>query len=196
MSPGSPLAERPPVDAMELADRVERSRTTVVALAAASPAMVDPRLPLLRVMQELFTGADDFPMVIRRNDGSVYSEEQMSAWLARAAANRGQGLGLGEDLVSFGCVYTMIRIGDALTQLGLISPADPLLQFARHLRNACAHGNRWHFQGQEPRHPARWRQLSVDASWHGGKAMFGTLGPGDYFDFLDDLAGHLRVLSP
>ncbi len=84
------------------------------------------------------------------------------------------------------------RLGDDLGQAGLDDRGEPLLQFARHLRNACAHGNRWHFRPGEPKHPAALRGRQLDTSLHGSNALFDWVGPGDYLDFLEDLATFLR----
>lgn len=71
----------------------------------------------------------------------------------------------------------------------------PVLEFFRHLRNAVSHGNRWHFTGGEPRRPAAFGPLVLDASLHGSeRVLFEYLGPGDVFQLMDEIAHHLRSL--
>src|ERR1700761_8109026 len=42
----------------------------------------------------------------------------------------------------------------------------PEMEFFRHVRNACAHGNRFNFVGKEPRQPAIWRGLTIARATH------------------------------
>jgi hypothetical protein len=67
---------------------------------------------------------------------------------------------------------------------------EPLLEFARHYRNACAHGDRWSFRAGEPCFPASCRQLTVTAALHGQKATWTTVGPRLHVEYLDDIADH------
>ena len=79
-------------------------------------------------------------------------------------------------------------------EAGRARQGRPTARVCSHLRNACAHGNRWHFKGTEPSRPASLRRRTLDASLHGSQAIPDWLGPGDYLDYLDDLAGLLRGL--
>ncbi|HET8863514.1 MAG TPA: hypothetical protein VFM94_09725 [Solirubrobacterales bacterium] len=130
------------------------------------------------------------PVEIRRQDGTVRSDESIGEILRRIPTM--PGAGLREDLLPLTAIYGATILGDRLQNAQLTKVGQPLLQFARHLRNACAHGNRWHFRGGEPKHKAELRGRRLDASLDGSKAMYGWLGPGDYLDFLEDLAAFLR----
>ncbi len=69
---------------------------------------------------------------------------------------------------------------------------EPIWEFLRHLRNAAAHGGRFHFVNKEPRRPAVWRTKAIDRSLQ-GTAIFaaplnaGFLGPGDVLYLLADI---------
>jgi hypothetical protein len=51
----------------------------------------------------------------------------------------------------------------------------PEFEFFRHVRNAAAHGNRFTFKNREPKRPAAWRTLTLDAKTHAGSQCFGGL---------------------
>lgn len=50
---------------------------------------------------------------------------------------------MGVDLMSASMLVGGTRIGDLIRQSGPWPRDQPLIQFARHFRNACAHGDRW-----------------------------------------------------
>lgn len=112
-----------------------------------------------------------------------------------AAERAGAGAGFGTDLFAFSMMYIMTRIGDDMDRLGLRDRQQPLLEYVRHLRNAAAHGNRWNFNKGEPRNAARHREHLLSKSMHGQTALFGTVGPGEFLDLLDDLTELLVVLA-
>jgi len=186
-----------PKDAHELAAHILGFQTSVVVVSLALPIMVDPRRPLIDYYAWLNSStraeAESMPVQLTRADGTA-RVDSVGAWLRRAADDQGRGLGLGEDLVAFATIYATTRIGDEVDRLQLRDETSPLMEFLRHLRNACAHGNRWYFTGTEPKNPAVWRHLTVEPAWHGQRAMYGTLGPAEYLDLLDDLAGRFRSL--
>ncbi|MGE0435013.1 MAG: hypothetical protein AB7S36_22345 [Planctomycetota bacterium] len=64
----------------------------------------------------------------------------------------------------------------------------PAIEVFRHVRNACAHGNRFHFRGDEPRRGGQWGPVSLDSPadqrgpahpLHGQRCIGGELGPAD-----------------
>jgi hypothetical protein len=144
------------------------------------------------VNHQLFGLPPDAPIEVYRSDGTMHSSQTTREALRRVSELRGGGLR--EDLLAFVAMHGATRIGDDLQQAGLLrGDTSPLLEFARHLRNACAHGNRWHFRREEPRRPAALRERALERELHGTKAIYGWLAPGDYLDFLDDLAAELRT---
>jgi hypothetical protein len=69
---------------------------------------------------------------------------------------------------------------------------DPLWEFLRHLRNAVAHGGRFHFLYKEPVRPAIWRSKSIDRSLQdavvfGAPVDTGFLAVGDVLHLLADI---------
>jgi len=173
----------------EIATRAEELKIAFLGVSLAMPALLDPRTPLLDIYCRLYGKRPDSPVEIGRLDGSFHSADPIGAVLARVAALQHGGR---KDVLTFAGMHGATRIGDSLLRADLVRNGEPLLQFARHLRNACAHGNLWHFGHGEPKHPAELRGRRLDASLHGSKALYGWVAPGDYLDYLDDLADFLR----
>lgn len=165
-------------------------KTAFVGVNLALVALLHPSLPLVRFFREM-QGSPDSVLEIMRNDGTAHSSEPLEAALRRAASL--PGAGLRGDVLIFAAMHGTIRLWDELDNAGFRDSSKPLLEFGRHLRNACAHGNRWSFRGREPRYLAEFRGRRLYASLHGQTAFFDWLGPGDYLDYLDDLAQLLRT---
>lgn len=75
----------------------------------------------------------------------------------------------------------------------------PMLEFFRHIRNACAHNNRFYFYKKEPTLPAKWRELEIDHTkkgkhnpLYGNKCFFDYLGGADPVILLNDIENHFR----
>ena len=70
---------------------------------------------------------------------------------------------------------------------------DPLWEFLRHCRNACAHREgSFNFLYGEPRRPASWRSLNIDSDLQGTPLFWdrerrGLIGPGDALYLLADI---------
>jgi hypothetical protein len=94
------------------------------------------------------------------------------------------------DLLSICMLLAGTRLGDMIVTGGHLRNDVPLLQFARHFRNACAHGDRWHFVRGEPKHAAALRDLVLTRDLHGRQATFVTVSPRRFVDLLDDLSNH------
>lgn len=178
--------------ASDIADQAESLKTAFVGLQLSVPMLMHPQAPLLDFYATVAEMPAEAPVQIRRQDNTVHSDESIGEILRRIPTM--PGAGLQKDLLPLTAIYGAMILGDRLQQAQLMRADEPLLQFARHLRNACARGNRWHFRGGEPKHKAELelRGRRLDASLHGSKALYDWLGPGDYLDFLDDLATLLR----
>ena len=95
-----------------------------------------------------------------------------------------------DDVFAIGMLHGGIRLGDMINRGGFLNDTSvPLLQFAKHFRNACAHGDRWHFQGPI-KYPATCRGLTITDDLHGKRATMEAVSPRLYVDFLDDIANH------
>ena len=179
-------------DATDLADQAEALKTSFLGLSLMMPVLLDPRLHVLDIYMRYYGQSPDSPVEVRRNDGTTHSSRTLRSILDEIV-NDPKG-GLGDEVLSFAGMHGAVRVGNGLLRTNLMSTSEPLLQFARHLRNAAAHGNRWHFTASQPAHPAVLRGRQLDASLDGQQAIYGTVGPGEYLDFLDDVAALLRAM--
>lgn len=168
-----------------IAARAQELKAAFVGVILSLPVLLDPEMPLLDVLRR-YGQTHDSPIAIRRLDGSDHSTMDIRFWLTRCSSLRGEILA--EDLLSFAMMLGATRVWDMVEQAGLRDPDQPLLEFARHFRNACAHGDRWHFLGGEPRHRAALRERELQSSLHGTRATYVWVAPGDYLDFLDDIS--------
>lgn len=178
------------IEVERIAQLADELKIGFCGLSLAILPLADPRQPLMAIYRHLYEQTADSPLVIYRNDGTPHSAERLTAIFTKASSTAGAGLG--EDLLNFATMHGAARLGDAIQRAGLSDRTSPLLQFVRHFRNACAHGDRWHFQNAEPRQPAELRGIVLTSALHGSKAAGGTVGAGDYLDMLDDVAAHFR----
>ena len=58
---------------------------------------------------------------------------------------------------------------------------EPVLEFFRHIRNGCFHGNAFHFLGDEPRNTAEWCGLAISANLNGHRIFRSDLNEASYF---------------
>jgi hypothetical protein len=182
-----------PKTAKELAGRADHYKTTFVGLQLALIPLLHPNGYIEAALRHMGTDPGS-PLEVDRADGTTASSMPINYWLERARQNNGVGFGLRDDTLAFAAMFIVTRLEDDLQQLGLRNPHSPALEFLRHIRNAAAHGNRWHFRGQEPRNPAKLRNIELDPSLHDAPAYNGTVGPGDFLDLLDDVRDELLAL--
>lgn len=179
----------------QIADRAIELRTSFLGISLALPALMHPEMPLLGFYRRIGMGdsPSTVPVEIYRKNGTLYEPtETIGSVLKRATEI--PGAGMRGDALAFAMMHGAVTLGDGLLQARLILTTEPLLQFGRHFRNACAHGNRWHFRPGEPNHPARLRRRRLTPRLHGTRAAWGWVAPGDYLDYLDDLEAYLRPL--
>ncbi len=73
-----------------------------------------------------------------------------------------------------------------------LEDTNPDLEFLRHIRNACSHGNRFTFRGNEPLRPAVLQDLEITAAQNGvGPVLFDFVSPGDVVLLLDSVTRRL-----
>ena len=73
---------------------------------------------------------------------------------------------------------------------------SPEFEFFRHLRNGCAHNNKFNFATSKkankltkvPSKPAKWRNFKITRSLNGKKVIFGFIAPGDILEFLCEMS--------
>lgn len=65
------------------------------------------------------------------------------------------------------------------------------MEFLRHVRNACGHGNCFTFNNKEPRKPARLHSLEITPSLAGRAVLFDFITIGDVVVMLDSITRRL-----
>ncbi|MDQ3576472.1 MAG: hypothetical protein M3443_02490, partial [Actinomycetota bacterium] len=174
----------------QIAIRAQEFKIAYLAQQQALVAMMHPQLPLLQFMRSV-TGnppGGDLPLQVRgKRDPDKVLSYSMSEVLTHATTLRGE---IVIDLMAAGMLVAATRLGDMITEGGHGRRDVPLLQFARHFRNACAHGDRWHFTNDEPKTPAVCRDLTLTEELRGTKATWTTVDPRLFIEFLDDLSNH------
>jgi hypothetical protein len=141
-------------------------------------------------------GAFDPGMMLQRRDGSVH------LWSRDHALEAAQSPGFMRDMAKLWTIFEIVTVGDALKRVGGLDKA-PDLELLRHLRNGIAHGNRFHFIGDEPTRPAHFTGsegrllpdgqaasphqgplFNVTRDLEGQEVLFDFMGPGDVHDLL------------
>lgn len=177
----------------EIARRAQELKIMHLALMLSLPSILDPGLPILRteLARAQVPPHDDIPVQLFDHDGGPGKESltfSMREILTAATTLRGDILS--RDLMSISMLLGAIRIGDLILTGGHHRIDVPLMQFARHFRNACAHGDRWSFAPGQPQHPAVCRWLTLNASLNGKRATWETVTPRLYVEYLDDVANY------
>jgi len=86
----------------------------------------------------------------------------------------------------------ILILAHEITKNKTYSDKSPLWEFLRHCRNAAAHNGVFTFFADEPKRPAVWGHLSIEASMQGmplfkGEDHNGFLSPGDPIKLLWDI---------
>ena len=90
-----------------------------------------------------------------------------------------------------GLAAAVISVHDEIKRRNL-DDKEPDMEFLRHVRNACGHGNRFTFKGDEPRRPAVLRELAITRAHDGvSPVLFDFLTIGDAVMLLDSVARRL-----
>ena len=88
---------------------------------------------------------------------------------------------LSQQLV--GHCYEILRENNYLPRFDL-----PIAEFLRHVRNGGYHGNRFNLHQDQPKHPAEWRGLQIDASLNGSPVFRSSKdGHGYFLNFGDPI---------
>ncbi len=182
----------PPV---QLWKRAQELKLMTLALSLSLPALMDPTVPVLQwtLAKAGLPPDGDMPVNLGQANSNESLPFSMREILTKVTTLEGEALG--HDLMSVGLILGAVRMGDLIVSRGYMRRDVPLLQFARHFRNACAHGDRWHFFNGEPRYPARVRDLALTAELQGQRATWTTVHPRLYVEFLDDVGAYFLQLA-
>lgn len=175
-------------DCRLLAQRASDFKLLLLAQGALNGWLLQPRAPMASVALELVrrAGATEphgeallgFTAPDERNASDAYFLTEVFHLLSQRDGE------IRHDLLAGTMNQAVVALWDLLPKP---KPDDPEMQFFRHYRNAIAHGDRWHFDGSEPRHPARFRHLEVTRDLEGQRASFDTVAPGLFVQLLDYL---------
>ena len=187
--PGMLLPDADP--RIQIALRAQEHKVLFLGMNLAIPAMLHPDVPLLDWTRQLVGAASDadIPLVL---SGSPGDRERLSFSardvLTKLSALRGEVVA--HDVLSIAMLLGATRLGDMIRQADLSRRDEPLLQFARHFRNAAAHGDRWSFHEGQPDRHAACRDLVLTPDMNGRRATWETVSPKRYVEFLDDLTNY------
>lgn len=85
----------------------------------------------------------------------------------------------------------IISVHDEIKRRGLEDNEEDM-EFLRHIRNACGHGNRFTFKGDEPKRSAKLKKLEITKSLDCTvPVLFDFLTPGDTVLLLDTVTRRL-----
>jgi hypothetical protein len=175
-----------------IAERGQELKVLHLGLMLSIPSLFDPDLPILRtLLAQMQETSGDLPVNVGHTPDDT-EKIQFSAREILTKLSQLRGDIIGKDLLSISMLLGATRIGDLILQGNYSKTTEPLLQFARHFRNACAHGDRWYFKNGEPKHPASCRGLTLDASLDGTRATYETVSPRLYLEYLDDISNYFQ----
>jgi hypothetical protein len=178
--------------AVDIAEMIDDMHIRYIATAYALKFIGDPAL-LAREIEEANAqgrGGPNWGLLMGRNDGT--DRVEIDPYDAISSIQGVPDFNL--MFLRLPLLACVSLIGDRLALHRHFDKA-PILEFARHLRNAASHGNRWNLTNGQPSRPASLRSRSIDASMHGSQpVLFDWLSPGDVLDLFDDVAAHLRSL--
>jgi hypothetical protein len=181
-----------PLTPAELAQRFEDARLADLVMNLALPLMAMPDVIEQAYRSTAPPTPHPYGIQINRLDGTWY--ERTSVEDIMAEAQSGFRFLLGGDLYRLSPMLLTIWLDNEVnrTKLWVARSDVPELELIRHLRNASAHGNRFHLVGKEPKRSASFKNFVVDASLHRTEAFYTFMGPGDFLELLDHVAAWLR----
>lgn len=197
VNPALPPPEIETPTAALIARRACELQVIFLGLSVSLAVMLDPSLPVLRHLNARMNVADplgDFPINLfyEPNDRDALSFSARKVLTNMTELSNDARV---KDLMTIGMMQGGIRIGDLIIA-GQHGRKDvPLLQFCRHFRNACAHGEKWHFNDAEPKYPASVRGRKLNASMHGQPVMWTWMSPRLYAEWLADVAIYFALLA-
>lgn len=181
----------PPPPSLTIASRAQEMKIAFLGLSLTLASLLDPTLPILatELRRAGLPPNGDMPFILRHDSSDPeFLNFNVRDILTRASQLHGEVLG--KDLMSTAMSMGATRIGFMIIHADMSRKDIPILQFARHFRNACAHGDRWEFKPGQPETPASCRHVVLDASMAGRRATYETVTPRLYVEFLDDISNY------
>ncbi|MCT1551540.1 hypothetical protein [Brevibacterium casei] len=184
-----------PKRVMDVAEAANSFKALFITQYLSLFAMRHPSAPILawyRQLSGLSEGAD-IPMDLRRQDDQ--EGLRISAMQAFERVQELPSVEVQKGLLAGPMLIGAMKIGELVERYGLNRADRPLTQFARHFRNAAAHGDKWYFKPGEPKNPAFTRDVTLDRSLAGSRATFNVVGPYEYFRFLDEITAFVGQIA-
>lgn len=172
------------------------ARVLHVTHEVTADAMMSPDKPLLHWHLSRFPpdSSGDGPIDIPGPDDTTL---RFSATEALTAIQRTGHEDLRHDIIATGMILGALRLADAVKKGGYHLYDEPLLEFLRHYRNACAHGGRWHIAVSKKHgwKKAALRGLELNPDLDGEVAVLGTIDRATHLHLLEDVAAYFQTFA-
>lgn len=174
--------------ALEIADLIDRLQATYAAWSAALFLSNDDQ-----VLQMLVKKGFDPDSTVRlgRQDNTYY--DRIRVWDSINLIRGNSQFNL--DFLNSMFMTTLCWVGNELKKNKYFDKT-PELEFFRHLRNGVSHGNRFNFQGKEPRLKSEFKGFKITRDLEGQAVLFKFMSTGDLFDLFDVIKAQLRAINP
>ncbi len=107
-----------------------------------------------------------------------------------------------EHLNSVIVTMTAPMIISSYSEVEKYNDNSEIFELFRHMRNACAHGNKFYFRGNQPSRPAKWKELIINHEikgeenpLYGTTLLFNFISAGDIVYFLLDVQKHIDTIN-
>jgi hypothetical protein len=158
-------------------------RTAYVGLMASSYMAVMPTLPLLNAFRLAFPTSAP---VIELPDTDGSKETFHLEEVLREISGWGFGA-MDKHVMPSAQIVTAISAGDLVMQNNLHDPKNPALQFLRHYRNGCAHGDTWSFSRDALKESAVFMDMNLNYPMNGTRTT-SFVRPVRHVQLLKDLS--------
>lgn len=172
------------------------ARVLHVTHEVTADAMMSPDQPLLHwhVSRYAPDASGDGPIDI---PGEGEKTLRFSARETLTAIQRTGHEDLRNDIIATGMILGTLRLADAVDKGGYHLYDEPLLEFLRHYRNACAHGGRWRMSVSKKHgwSKAALRGLELHPDLDGELAVLGTVDRATHLHLLEDVAAYFQTFA-
>jgi len=174
-------------DATLIANTIARMRDTLAGTATFLMVLNHPEFFSILQSFGLDPGST---MELGRRDGTKHPPLDIHESVRRIRGNPQFNL----DYVGVILMATISLVADRLSRNAYFNKT-PEPEFLRHIRNAIAHGNRFHMRSDEPRRPARFHDFEIAKSLEGTRLFWDFMAPGDVLDLLQEVESQLTALA-